>query len=188
MPHLELQENSNFIDKNLNIIQSKEDIATKDHYQFMTIAKYLPTVNFTYDYTKYHDKDNNPALEGNSVMGLNLTVPLDVRTLNDIQSKRIDYLKSKITLNTTVLEEENFYRTKLAKINMIKSKEEIAKEDFKLYTSLLDDITQAADAGLNAKADVETLANSKEIKSYDIKILELERQIELLDIYAKMEI
>ena len=61
----------------------------------------------------------------------------------------------------------------------------IANEDFKLYSSLLEDITQAANAGLNSFADVDTLTNSKKIKAYDIEILELERQIELLELYAK---
>jgi outer membrane protein TolC len=119
-------------------------------------------------------------------MGLNITVPLDFRTFNDIQSSRIDYLKSRISLNNTILEEENFYKTALSKIQMIESKKNIANEDYKLYNSLLEDITQAAQAGLNSYADVETLANSKKIKSYDIQILELERQIELLELYAKV--
>jgi outer membrane protein TolC len=165
----------------------KEDVDSKNHFSFMTISKYLPTVNFTYDYTKYHDYDNDLTInENRELMGLNITVPLDFRTLNDIQSSRIDYLKSRISLNNTILEEENFYKTALSKIQMIESKKNIANEDYKLYNSLLEDITQAAQAGLNSYADVETLANSKKIKSYDIQILELERQIELLELYAKV--
>ncbi|MDD2640699.1 MAG: TolC family protein, partial [Arcobacteraceae bacterium] len=187
LPEFTLIEYQAYIDNNLNIMKIKEDVDSKNHFSFMTISKYLPTVNFTYDYTKYHDYDNDLTInENRELMGLNVTVPLDFRTLNDIQSSRIDYLKSRISLNNTILEEENFYKTALSKIQMIESKKNIANEDYKLYNSLLEDITQAAQAGLNSYADVETLANSKKIKSYDIQILELERQIELLELYAKV--
>lgn len=189
LPEFSLIENQNYIDNNLNILKIKEDMASKNHFSLMTITKYLPTINFTYDYTKYHDYDNDLEIknkENRELMGLNLTVPFDFRTSNDIQSSRIDYLKSRISLNNTILEEENFYKTKLSKIQMIDSKKSIANEDYKLYNSLLEDITQAANAGLNSFADVETLVNSKKIKSFDIQILELERQIELLEIYAKV--
>ncbi|MFA6788726.1 MAG: TolC family protein [Arcobacteraceae bacterium] len=189
LPEFKLIEDQNYIDNNLNILKVKEDMASKNHLSLMTITKYLPTINFTYDYTKYHDYDNDLEIkdkENRELMGLNLTIPIDFRTSNDIQSSRIDYLKSRISLSNTILEEENFYKTKLSKIEMIESKKNIANEDYKLYNSLLEDITQAANAGLNSFADVETLANSKKIKSFDIQILELERQIELLEIYAKV--
>lgn len=187
LPVFTLIEDDTYMENNLNVLKLKEDMNSKNHFSIMTITKYLPTINFTYDYTKYHDYDNNVNInENRELMGLNLTIPLDIRTLNDIQSSRIDYLKSRISLNTTILEEENFYKTTLSKIKMIESKKNIANEDYKLYTSLLDDITQAAQAGLNSFADVQTLDNSKTIKSYDIKILELERQIELLELYAKV--
>lgn len=187
LPVFTLIEDDTYMENNLNVLKLKEDMNSKNHFSIMTITKYLPTINFTYDYTKYHDYDNNVNInENRELMGLNLTIPLDIRTLNDIQSSRIDYLKSRISLNTTILEEENFYKTTLSKIKMIESKKNIANEDYKLYTSLLDDITQAAQAGLNSFADVQTLDNSKTIKSYDIKILELERQIELLELYAKI--
>ena len=189
LPQFSLIENQNYMDNNLNILKIKEDMNTKNHLSLMTITKYLPTINFTYDYTKYHDYDNDLEIqnrENKELMGLNLTIPIDFRTSNDIQSSRIDYLKTRISVNNTLIEEENFYKTKLSKIEMIESKKSIANEDYKLYDSLLEDITQAANSGLNSFADVETLANSKKIKSFDIQILELERQIELLELYAKI--
>lgn len=187
LPEFSLIEDNNYINNNLTILKTKEDMASKNHYSNMTITKYLPTINFTYDYTKYHDYDNDLTIrENRDLMGLNLTIPLDIRTVNDIQSTRIDYLKSRISLSNTIIEEENFYKTRISKIGMIESKKNIANEDYKLYNSLLEDITQAAKAGLNSFADVETLENSKKIKSYDIQILELERQIELLALYAKV--
>ncbi|MDD2640352.1 MAG: TolC family protein, partial [Arcobacteraceae bacterium] len=89
LPEFTLIEDQAYIDNNLNIMKIKEDVESKNHFSFMTISKYLPTVNFTYDYTKYHDYDNDLTInENRELMGLNVTVPLDFRTLNDIQSSR----------------------------------------------------------------------------------------------------
>lgn len=187
LPRFTVVEDNTFMENNLNIQLSKENIEQKDHLSFMAISQYLPTINFTYDYTKYHDRDGNLSLvEQDETIGLNVTMPLDVRFLNTIQSTRIDYLKSKVNFNNIVLEQKNYYNSQMAKIQMIEEKNEIAKEDYKLYDSLLNDITQAVKAGLNAQADLDTLSNSKQIKAYDIEILKLERQIELLELYARV--
>jgi outer membrane protein TolC len=191
LPTFKLIAAQEYLDKNLFLQQGHENVDVKSRFSVMTIAKYLPTLNVTYDYTYYHDKDNNPQLTSQTkdydeTIGMNITIPLDIRTFNDIQSQRIAYLQSKIELNNQKLEEENFYKAAHANIEMIEQKQKIAQEDYKLYGSLLDDITQAANAGLNAPADVQTLENSKQIKSYDIKILELEKQSQLLQLYAKV--
>lgn len=195
LPEFTLIEDKTYLDNNLNILKIKEDIVAKNHFSIVTMSKYLPSINFKYDYTKYHDYDNNinnNTINTNSInrdsIGLSLNIPFNFSSLSDIQSTRIEYLKSRLSLNTTILEEENFYKTILSKIHMINSKMSIANEDFKLYTSLLEDITQAANAGLNSFVDVEILVNSKKITSYDIQILELEQQIELLELYAMVRV
>ena len=58
------------------------------------------------------------------------------------KSKRIDYLKAKINLETVAKEQENFFKSKLAKIAMIDEKMNIAQDDFKLYNALLDVIVE----------------------------------------------
>ena len=62
----------------------------------------------------------------------------------------------------------------------------IAKDDYKLYNSLVEDISIAFEAGLSAQADVDILTNSKQIKSLDIKIFDIEKQIELLELYSRV--
>lgn len=188
LPVFELVSPKEYLNNNLQLLKSHEDVGVKNRFSVMTITKYLPTLNFTYNYTHYHDRDNDPKIlkDHDETIGMNITIPLDVRTFDDIQSQRIAYLQSKIQLNNQKLEEENFYKTTQAGIEMIEHKQKIAQEDYKLYGSLLDDITQAANAGLNASVDVETLENSKQIKSYDIKILELDKQLQLLQLYAKV--
>lgn len=187
LPTLTLINKEDFLKSNLNISKSKADIEAKNNYAWMTIAKYLPTVSATFDYTKYHTTTNN-ALSYDNVQnyGIKVSMPLDIRTYNDVQSTRIDYLKSKLEMKNIVLEQENYFKTKLSKINMIESKMSIAKSDYELYNSLLSIIIEEKNAQLKTQSDVDTLSNSKKMKELDLKIYKIDYQIELLEIYSKI--
>lgn len=188
LPILKLADEKTFLDKNIQLLQNKVDIIQKNYFKDITVAKYLPTLNANMDYTKYHDTDNNPSLTNNSVQnyGLSVTMPLDIRTLNDIQTQKINYLKAKLNLKNKILEEENFYKTKVSKIKMLNQKKKIAKDDYELYNSLLDIIIEEKNAELKTKSDVDTLQNSQKIKSIELKIYKLEEQIEFLEIYSRI--
>lgn len=187
LPKLKLSDENSFIDNSLELLKAKKDLNQKDYYVNMTIAKYLPTLNATMDYTKYHET-NNPTITDDTTenYGLSVSMPLDVRTFNDIQTQKIEYLKAKLSLKNTILEEQNYYKSKLAKIDMISQKKKIAKEDYELYDSLLKIIIEEKNAQLKTQSDVDTLFNSQKIKKLELKIYELQEQIELFDIYSKM--
>ena len=68
---------------------------------------------------------------------------------------------------------------------MLERKKKIAKEDFELYESLLKIIIEEKNAQLKTQSDVDTLANSQKIKSIEVKIYELEKQVELLENICK---
>lgn len=190
LPHLKFIKKENFINKNLEIKKYESDIEVKDKFHFMTIAKYLPTLNMTYNYTKYHDMKNSQSINtGDHIenYGANIAIPLDVRVYNDIQSKKIDYLKAKINLENVKLEQANLFKTTMQKIEMIEERIAIALEDYELYNSLLEVIVAEKDAQLKTQSDVDTLANSQKVKSIESKLFEIDKQIELLELYSKIE-
>ena len=190
LPQLKLINKKDFINNNLEIKKYENDIEVKDKFHFMTIAKYLPTINATYDYTKYHDIKNSSSITKGDLVenyGINVTVPFDVRIYNDIQSKKIDYLKAKNNLENIKLEQKNFFKTKIEKIKMIEERINIALEDYDLYNSLLEVIIQEKNAELKTQSDVDTLLNSQKIKSIESKLFKIDIQIELLEIYSKIE-
>ncbi|WP_072680441.1 TolC family protein [Arcobacter sp. LA11] len=188
LPTLELADEKTFIEKNIELTKTKADINQKDYLKDITVAKYLPTFNANLDYTKYHDTDNNPSITDTTVQnyGLSVTMPIDVRTFNDIETQKIEYLKAKLDLKNKILEEENFYKTKISKIKMLNQKKKIAKDDYELYNSLLEIIVEEKNAELKTQSDVDTLQNSQKIKSIELNIFKLEEQIELLEIYSKI--
>lgn len=192
LPTFELVSKKEFLNKNLELSKAKADIQTKYEYKGMTLAKYLPTVSATFEYTKNHKftpTNTNTNTNDDSIhnVGISISMPLNVRTFNDIESTQIDYLKAKLSLKNKILEEQNFFKTKLEKIKTIEEKIEITKDDYELYNSLLDTIVEEKNAGLKTKSDVDTLLNSSMVKKIELKVYELEKQIELLKLYAKIE-
>ncbi|RXJ87745.1 TolC family protein [Arcobacter sp. CECT 8985] len=188
LPKFNIVSQKQFLDKNLEIEKSKADINTKKQLKGMTISQYLPTVSATYDFTRNHGNSSSNIVEKEvQNVGISISMPIDVSTFNDIESSQIDYLKSKLSLKTKKLEEENFFKTKMQKIDTIEEKIKITKDDYKLYDSLLRTITEEKNAGLKTKSDVDTLLNSSKVKKVELKIFNIDKQLELLELYAKLK-
>lgn len=187
LPSLELLSEEEFMEKN-KVIQKQEYTANKDyHYSGMILAKYLPTVNVVYNYTKYHgDHTTATSSSESQKYGFSVVVPLDVRVLNETQSARIEYIKSKIQTNIVKAEEESLYKTKIASINRVKQKLDIAKEELESYSSLVRQMEELSIAGLKTDLDLQTMQNSKSIKEQDVNIFNYELQMELLELYARI--
>ena len=188
LPTFILFSEKEFLENNINLKRIEADVDKKGNYSYMTMAKYLPSINAYYNYSKYHDIDDNIKLtkENEQTFGVNVTVPFDSRTFNDVQSKRIDYLKSKLNLENSLDDEKTFFKTKLEKIAMLEERLQITKDDLEVYNSILKIINEEKEAQIKTQSDLETLQNSQKIKSLDLKIYEIDRQIELLELYAKL--
>ncbi|WP_170170163.1 TolC family protein [Malaciobacter pacificus] len=186
LPIFKMFSKEEFLKNNIEIKKAKADIEKKGNYSFMTMAKYLPSVNAYYNYSKYHDTDNQNIKENSETYGLTINVPLDSRTFNDIQSKKIDYLKSKLSLETTITDEKNFFKTNLQKLDMIEERIKITNEDIEVYDSILSIIKEEKEAELKTQSDLDTLQNSAKIKKFDKEIYQIDKQLTLLEMYVKL--
>ncbi|MGE4460830.1 MAG: TolC family protein [Arcobacter sp.] len=188
LPIFKIFSQKEFLENNIELKKAQADIEKKGNYSYMTMAKYLPSVNAYYTYSKYHDTDNSIKYtkENDQTFGLTLNIPFDSRTFNDIQSTKIDYLKSKLNLENSEDDEKTFFKTKLEKISMLDERLQITREDLEVYDSILKIINEEKQAQIKTQSDVDTLQNSQKIKSLDLKIFEVEKQLELLELYAKL--
>lgn len=188
LPIFKIFSQKEFLENNIELKKAQADIEKKGNYSYMTMAKYLPSVNAYYTYSKYHDTDNSIkySKENDQTFGLTLNIPFDSRTFNDIQSTKIDYLKSKLNLENSEDDEKTFFKTKLEKISMLDERLQITREDLDVYDSILKIINEEKQAQIKTQSDVDTLQNSQKIKSLDLKIFEVEKQLELLELYAKL--
>ncbi len=189
LPKLKLNNKKEFLKNNLNLLKSQTSIEKKKYIWGMAVTKYLPTLNVKFDYLKYFDihKKHNIKDSSSTNYGLVLNIPLDYSSFNVIEAQKISYLKNKLNFKNKLLEEENFFNTKLAKLNMIKSKKKIAQDDYKLYESLLKVMIEEQNAGTKTNNEIDILLNSQKLKSIDLNIYKLEEQIELLILYSKLK-
>ena len=70
---------------------------------------------------------------------------------------------------------------------MIDERLQITKDDLDVYDSILKIINKEKDAQIKTQSDLDTLQNSQKIKSLDIKVYEIDKQLELLEMYVKLQ-
>lgn len=188
LPKLTLNSNDDYLNKNIYLQKAKDEIKTSYWFKNMIKSNYLPTVNFTADYTHYHDIDNQTSLNEESTnYGFNITIPLDIKSSNTIQSAKIEYLQNKSQLESKELEEQVLFKNVQEKIFSLNEKIKIAKSDIQLYDSLITQIKEQLDVGMKTQSDLDTMQNSGKIKKLEIETLNVEKQIELLEIYYRIQ-
>jgi len=183
LPHFSLIDKSEFLDKSLLLKQKSAQTVVSNYLKKMTIANYLPTVTFNAGYHDTHDFGSKRYTD----FGLKISMPLfDLNRGRTIEIKRLEYLKSKMQLQDTKRAESENFDLSIKKIKLLEKKIALAKEDLKLYDKLLLSTKDSYKAGEKTVYDVETLENSKETMSIDVKIFKTDIQLSLLNLYAKM--
>ncbi len=185
-PNFKIFSQEEFLKNNIEIAKAQSLIDRDYNFKNMTIAKYLPTFSGYYTHSNYHTTTNDVTSPNTTTFGLKVSIPLDVRTFNDIQSNKIEYLKSKLSLKNQISDEKTNYNNSIEKIEMLDEKIDIINEDLKVYDSILEVMQQEKEAELKTQSDYDTLKNSSEIKKLDVKTYEIDKQLELLELYAKL--
>jgi len=169
--HLELQE------KRLRVIQS-------DYNAKMTRSKYLPTLSLNANIT-HTDSDAAYPIDPHTYRyGFRLSMPLNINAPVDMEASRVRYLRQSVELEDDRKRVESDYRLILDNIKILEKKIALARSDARLYASLLKSTKEQAQAGQKTSADVETMRNAKAISELDERIYAIDRQIELLKLYA----
>ncbi|MFK5938288.1 MAG: TolC family protein [Sulfurimonas sp.] len=193
IPHLELISNEVFIKNNLVLKQSRAEIEKNRYLKNVTVVKYLPSVNFTADYSWSKSSGQGFVTGGNFIdtsnelsfydYGIRATMPLDINTFRDIESAKVDYLKSKIVADDKKRELHALFEQVMHNIENFNKKINLSNEDITLYTKLLKDTQDLFNAGYKTEYDVDTLKNSLAIQSIDSKIYDIDKQLALLNLY-----
>lgn len=177
-----------FLQNSLAVQQKNANSLRSEYLKKMTISNYLPTVSLT---AGYYDSrvDSNGNIENDTYknVGLKVSMPLfDINIARNIEIKRLAHLKSQIEIEDTKRSELSEYLSATKEIQLLQKKVELAEQDYELYASLLHSTTELYEAGEKTSFDVDTLKNSQETMKYDKMIYEIEIQMALLELYAKM--
>ncbi len=187
IPHLEILNEEEFLKYNIVLNLSRSDIEKTRYNKNITLAKYLPRVSFTAGYN--WNKSENQLITASDGerdyydYGIRANIPIDINTFKDVESSRIDYLKSKVLLEDKKRELNALFEQVIQNINNFEKKKLLSVQNKELYQKLLDDTKELYAAGYKTAYDVELLENSVKIQELDVKIYEIDKQMELLTLY-----
>ena len=190
IPHFKLLKEDEFLEKNLVLKMAKSKIEKDDYNQNITIAKYLPRVNFTagYNWSKSENQQFGNGIAFSQDInyynyGFRVTMPIDINTFRDVQSSKVNYLKSKIDVKDKQKTLASLYEQVFQNIANLSKKEKLSLQNKTLYKKLLEDTKELYKAGYKTEYDVQTLNNSLKIQDINVKVLEIDKQLELLNLY-----
>ncbi|WP_456393543.1 TolC family protein [Nitratifractor sp.] len=187
LPHLRLVGFEEYKSANLELETQRLRVAQSEYQSKMTWAKYLPTFSLNANYSA---TDPDPPLIGLKKdyyrYGFRLSMPLNINAPQDIEASRVAFLQQAVQLQDERRKVRSEYRLVLDTLSLIRQKIALARSDAKLYRSLLRSTREQYKAGQKTRSDVETMKNSLEMAKLDARIYEIERQIELLKLYAKI--
>jgi outer membrane protein TolC len=179
IPHLELLTSDEFLKHNIVLKMTQAEILKNRYKKDMTVANYLPKVNLTAGYTW----DKNVKERDYYDYGFKVNIPLDINTFRDIESVRVDYLKSQVVKKDKQRELDALFKQVMHNIENFDKKIALSGENIELYDELLKETQELYKAGYKTEYDVTTLKNSLEIQKIDMKIYEIDKQLELLTLY-----
>ena len=191
--HLNPITKEEFLGDNIVLEKNDAEIEKKRYAKDIRVAKYLPSVNFTAGYN-WQKVSNQVFQAGNNFFnnsneldyydyGFKVSLPLDLNTFRDIESAKVDYLKSQVVRMDKKRELTALYKQVMRNIENFDKKIKLSCENKKLYAKLLKDTNKLYAAGYKTKYDVTTLSNSLKIQTLDTKIYEMDKQLELLNLY-----
>jgi len=191
IPYLKVLDKDKFLKYNIVINMSKSDIEKNRYAKDMTVAKYLPKLSilagYSWDKTENQQFGNTGAgFSGQTDYynyGLRVSMPLDINTFRDVEVSKVDYLKSKILIEDKKRELLAIYEEVMQNIENFDKKKTLSIENKDIYEKLLSDTKELFRAGYKTEYDVSLLENSVEIQKIDLKIFDIDKQLELLTLY-----
>ncbi len=190
VPKLKLISKKNYRSQNLELKRDTLLAEESEYQKDMTIAKYLPTVSLQGEYT---DGDLNPLWASSGIKeryynyGFSVSMPIDINAYPDIESSKVARLRAATQVldrKKTVNEEYDWIKNSL---DILDRKIMLARKDEKVYASLYKLTKNLAKAGEKTSLDVAVMRNSREIRKLDQKIYYIDKQIQLLKLYIRVE-
>lgn len=190
LPTFTLFQKGDFLEEGWNIRYNKA-LSESMAQQFGQIkSSYLPKLTLIADSGLQRlDVHELPAsnYSGNYYdAGLQLSIPLSYNGSAATQEAQAAYLKQQALSADTKRQSEALYEQSIAHIDSYRRTISITEENLRSYATLIDATKTAVDAGYKAGYDLQTLQNTRSIEELEIRINELNIQIELASLYSMM--
>lgn len=173
-----------YLANNLTLLMQKNQIKNKKYSSKLTKSQYLPKISIgaSYNYTdtkteliKTDDDFYNYSISA--------SMPLDIKTFDDIQSSRLEYLISQNEYQILAQNQQKEYDRISKDLDNIDKKISLAKENIGIYDSLLTQTKELVNAQIKIKDDLTIMENSKQIRLLQLQIHKLEKNEKKLEFY-----
>jgi len=190
IPRFELIQKDDFLQNQFDLQYARAQSDTLQKLYDVTRTNYLPSLalNGNIGYQSYDPKELSGSYSGNYYgAGVSLNLPLVYNASSTIQEAKASYLQEVATSADKRRELEATYTQTIEKIESYREYIAITTNNLALY----DDLIQATQAGVNSGTktgyDLQTLKNSKKIEELEIKINEINIQIELAKLHFSLK-
>ena len=195
IPHLQYLEKDAFMAHNIDTRLYQSAIERDHNQKRMIAAKYFPQLSF---YGAYKWERSESVQFGNTgsgysgethyaSYGLKASMGLNINTFRDIESARVDYLKSKVSLEDSKRELAALFDQVKQNLENFNKKTALARENQELYATLVHDTDILVQSGYKTEADLKIMQNSLKIEQLKVQIYDYDKQLELLNLYEKLE-
>lgn len=189
LPKFTLISKEDYIDKNIALQRDRLRVVQEKYYMKTTYAKYLPAVSLQGRYTA---GDLNPLFARTGIeenywtYGFTISMPLDFNMLSDIEASKVSHLKAQTALIESRKQRSEEYKLSRQNLHIIEQKIALAKRDEILYKRLYRQTKDLVQAGEKTTFDSKMMKHSLEVRKLDQQIYQLDKQIELLGLYVKV--
>lgn len=180
-----IEENS-YLKNNFDLQYTDAQSKTYKELYNVTKSSYLPTlsINGSAGYQSYDTKNHLMRYDGSFYSaGLSLNIPLSYNASATKEEAKATFLKSSADMQD---KERSLIASYAQSIELIKSYKkyiEITSKNLSLYDELISVIQSGVDMGYKTGYDLQTLKNSKEIELFNIKINEINIELELAKLH-----
>lgn len=190
LPRFELIDEESYVDGQFDLRYTRANTQTLRYSYDVTTTDYLPSValNAALGYQNYDPINRIGDYEGRYYStGVSITLPLTYNASASIQEAKATYLKEAAAAADKQREIRAGYAQSIEKIKSYRSAIAITSQNLFLYEDLIKAIRSGVDAGTKTGYDLQTLQNSKTIEEYDLKINEINIQIELAKLHFSLK-
>lgn len=189
LPQLKLISKQNYTQEHLALQSDTLHAQEKKYLSNMTWAKYLPEVSLQ---GKYIKGDLNPLFASTNIKdeytnyGVTVSMPLNINSLTDVEASKVAYMEA----STQVIDQRKRvdleYQTIINNLHIINKKIALDHKDEKLYERLYRVTKNLELAGEKTSFETELMHNSLKTKQLDQQIHTIDKQIQLLSLYIKV--
>ncbi|MDD3770844.1 MAG: TolC family protein [Sulfuricurvum sp.] len=186
LPRFELIDRKAYLDEELDLRYTRANTQTQRYAYEVTASDYLPSIalNAALGYRRYDPKERTGDYDGHYYnTGISLTLPLSYNASSTVQEARALYLKEAASVADKRRSLEGSYAQAVEKIKSFEETIALIRRNLSLYDDLIGAIRSGVEAGTKTGYDLQTLQNSRSIEEFDIRIYEIDIQIELAKLH-----